>query len=119
MLGITVIGGVDGDAALHIFQRETARAVASHHTAGMLLGGGDGSCGNEVLDGGAVGIGKGGAELGITIKVDGQCVSIAVESATEGVVCIISHLGGDLDVIRHLKILAIVRVAIFHTVGKE
>ena len=56
MFGITADVGVDGDIALYVLQREVACAVTAHHTAGMFGGGVDGSGGDEVLDGGTIGV---------------------------------------------------------------
>ena len=49
----------------------------------MFVGGVDGAIGDEILDGGTVGIGKGAAELVIGSVVDGNGVTVAVEGAVE------------------------------------
>ena len=100
-------GGVDGDAALHVGQREFGRAVKSHHASGMFVAGGDGSGGDEVLDGGTIGVAECAADIFTGLIVDGDGVAVAVEGAVEGVVRG-AHHRGDADVIGQLEVRAVV-----------
>ena len=115
MLSRASEGGVDGQVARHVGERETAGAVASHHAACMFLGGVDGAGSYQVLDGGTVGVAEGTTEFGIGGIVDGEGVSVAVENALERIVGISTrmsaHHAADADVSCHEEVLAIVALA--------
>ena len=115
MLGRASVGGVDGDTAGHILHCETARAVTSHHAAGMFVGSVDRACRAQVLDGGTVGVAEGTAEFGIGGIVEGKGVAVAVESTFKCMVSVrvrmIAHPAADADVLSHLEVLSVVALA--------
>ena len=122
VLGGAAVGRVDGHVAFHILQSEFATAVTSHHAAGMFIRSIDGSSGNKILDGGAIGVAEGTTKFGIGGMVEGKGVTVAVESAVECIVSIpvrmIAHHGSDLDVVHQLEVGAAVCGAVVHIGGQ-
>ena len=89
----------------------------AHDSRRVLLGGGDGACHFQVLDGGAADVAEGGhAAVAVVGKRNGDGVAAAVKDAAEGPVAVFvrarAHRSRDADVIGQLHVLVDVAVAV-------
>ena len=75
----------------------------------------DGAIYSEVMDGSAIDEAEGGGIVCGRVIVEGERVAVAVEVATEDMLPIGAHHGGDGDVVGQAEVDAAVVVAFSHT----